>query len=187
MYSSAIPNGPRTQCVGEATESSSTTEGATMAPETTKLRITIGNFSVSYEGSDHRLEDGLAKLVKEISSVALDVKPMISNEPEIVESPSISDQSTSSTSADPLNVFLRKQNPTTDVQKFLLTAVWVGLKNNKKTITIKDVTSALRDHTQSKLSNPSECLRSNIKKGNCVKEGTGQFYVTETGRESLSQ
>lgn len=157
-----------------------------MAPEATKLRLTIGNFSVFYEGPDSRLEDGLAVLVKEIASVALEAGSMISSDPKAVESPALSDQSIRQTPVDPLSVFLRQQSASTQIKRFLTTAVWVGLKNGQQTITIADVTSALRDNQQPRLSNPSECLNSNIKHGYCERVGKGRFHVTQTGRQSLN-
>ncbi len=80
--------------------------------------------------------------------------------------------------------FLKDKNATTNqVEKFLVTSIWLVSKG-KSQIQTSDVTKALKDNAQSKLSNPSVCLNKNISKGFCEKVGN-EFFVTQEGRESL--
>jgi hypothetical protein len=69
------------------------------------------------------------------------------------------------------------------VKRFLATAHWLQLKGSKNLKT-GDVSKALKDHHQSKLTNASDCLNQNVTKGFCEKDGDG-FYVTPDGLDSL--
>lgn len=69
------------------------------------------------------------------------------------------------------------------VVKFLATAVWLGFKGKNRFVT-GDVTRALKDSNQARLSNPSVCLASNISKGYIEKDGKDYFVTTE-GKASL--
>jgi hypothetical protein len=69
---------------------------------------------------------------------------------------------------------------TSQVKKFLQTAVWLESKG-KQRMTTRDVTNALKDAHQSRLGNPADCLNQNVTKGYCEKDGK-EFFVTEEGR-----
>lgn len=69
------------------------------------------------------------------------------------------------------------------VKRFLATAVWLDSRGNKKPTT-GDVTKALRDNHQPRLSNPADCLNKNVSKGHCEKDGR-QFFVTPDGFKEL--
>lgn len=71
------------------------------------------------------------------------------------------------------------------VERFLATAHWLCLKG-EKSLTTADVSKALKDNQQSKLSNPSECLNKNVGKGFCEKDGNS-FYITPEGLEHIGQ
>ena len=71
------------------------------------------------------------------------------------------------------------------VERFLATAHWLSLKG-QKSLTTSDVSKALKDNHQSKLSNPSDCLNQNIGKGFCEKDGKS-FYITPEGLEHIGQ
>lgn len=71
------------------------------------------------------------------------------------------------------------------VERFLATAHWLTLKG-QKSLTTSDVSKALKDNHQSKLSNPSECLSSNVSKGFCEKDGKS-FYISPEGLEHIGQ
>ena len=83
-----------------------------------------------------------------------------------------------------LATFLREKNASTiQNKKFLATAVWLEAKGNSR-ITTSDVTKALKDNSQKRLGNASDCLNQNVKQGYCEKDGK-DFYVTQEGKESL--
>lgn len=71
------------------------------------------------------------------------------------------------------------------VERFLVTAHWLSLKG-AKSLTTTDVSKALKDNQQSKLSNPSDCLNKNVGKGFCEKDGNS-FYITPEGLEHIGQ
>jgi hypothetical protein len=71
------------------------------------------------------------------------------------------------------------------VRKFLATACWLTAKGTER-LTTGDITKALSDNRQGKLTNAAECLNNNVTKGFCEKEGK-QFYVTEEGFTSLGK
>ena len=66
--------------------------------------------------------------------------------------------------------------------KFLATAAWLHAKGSKR-LTTADVSKALDDNNQGKLTNASDSLAKNVKKGYCEKSGR-QFYVTDEGTKS---
>lgn len=83
-----------------------------------------------------------------------------------------------------LAAFLKDKNATSSqVKKFLATAVWLESKG-KLRLTTSDVTSALKDSNQKSLGNPADCLNQNVSKGYCEKDGK-EFYVTDEGKSSL--
>jgi hypothetical protein len=71
------------------------------------------------------------------------------------------------------------------VRKFLATAVWLHDSRNMDRLTTGDVTKALSANRQGKLTNPSDCLNGNVKRGFCEKDGKKQFFVTDEGRTNL--
>jgi hypothetical protein len=84
-----------------------------------------------------------------------------------------------------LAAFLKTKNATSNqVRKFLSTAIWLHDRDKKDRLTTGDVTKALADNQQSRLSNASDCLNQNVGKGLCEKDGKG-FYVTEEGRAEI--
>ena len=84
----------------------------------------------------------------------------------------------------PLGTFLQGKNATSNnVKKFLATAVWLEAKG-KKLLKTHDVTQALSDNRQGRLSNAADSLNKNVSKGNCEKKGS-EFFVTEPGKKSL--
>jgi len=83
-----------------------------------------------------------------------------------------------------LATYLSNKSATTDqTKKFLATAGWLHQKGSK-TMTTGDVTKALKDNNQSRLSNASQCLNNNVGKGFCEK-ADGSFFITPEGLKSL--
>ena len=80
--------------------------------------------------------------------------------------------------------FLREKNTSRNqTQKFLATAVWLEAKGRNRLATA-DVSRALKDSNQARLSNASASLSKNIAKGYCERDGK-EFFVTMEGKNSL--
>ena len=142
---------------------------------TTKIRIKVGGIEVDYEGPEAFLESKLQKLISELSDLAKQV-------PAEHDDSNPSGKTGSGTSAT-LVSFLKEKKVDSQTQRFLATAQWLH-QNGSERIKTGDVTAALQDHKQKKLSNPSDCLGQNVSKGYCQKVGK-EFYVTDEGRNSL--
>lgn len=83
-----------------------------------------------------------------------------------------------------LPAFLQEKNATTtQVKKFLATAVWLEARGQSR-LTSGDVTKALNSANQKRLGNPADCLNQNVGKGHCEKDGK-TFFVTDDGKNSL--
>jgi hypothetical protein len=94
------------------------------------------------------------------------------------------DESESSVASQPLPSFLQAKNSTKNqAAKFLATAVWLQ-QRGKSRLQTRDITTALRDANQARLSNASDSLRNNVKKGYCERDGK-EFFVTAEGLQSL--
>jgi len=93
------------------------------------------------------------------------------------------DTSESST-ASTLAGFLKEKSATSSqAKKFLTTAIYLH-KTGMDRITTGDVTKALKDARHTKLTNASDCLNQQVKKGFCEKDGSS-FYVTPEGESSI--
>ncbi|MBW1939435.1 MAG: hypothetical protein JRI67_11880 [Deltaproteobacteria bacterium] len=147
-----------------------------------KIEIKIGQIEFSGQGQ----QEWVAKQLDKILSKAEDLITLSTPPPE---QPSDSTQpkpmgKDTAIAGKTLPSFLSDKNATrSQVKKFLATAVWLEAKGNKR-LTTGDVTKALKDSNQSRLSNPSDCLNKNVTKGFCEKDGR-EFFVTQEGKKSL--
>jgi hypothetical protein len=147
-----------------------------------KIEIKIGQITFSGQGE----ADWVAKQLDKILAQA---------EKLIQLAPAASDDGEASSGHKPMGkdsviakktlpAFLQEKNATTtQVKKFLATAVWLEAKGQNR-LTTGDVTKALSDANQKRLGNPADCLGQNVSKGHCEKDGK-QFYVTDEGKNSL--
>ncbi len=142
---------------------------------TTKIRIKVGGIEVDYEGTEAFLDKKLHKLISDVSSLAKDAP--------IESGGSDSSGNTKSGISSNLASFLKEKKPNTEIDRFLATVQWLHEKGSEY-IKTSDVTKALRDSKQTKLSNASACLNKNVTKGYCEKKGK-EFFVTNQGRDSL--
>ena len=142
---------------------------------TTKIRLKVGNIEVDYEGSEDYLESKLYKLLDDVSTLAKQVPSENDG--------SDSNENMNSVTSSTLVSFLIEKKADNQNQRFLATAEWLHQKGSKR-IKTSDVTKALRDSNQKKLSNASDNLSQNVSKGFCEKEGK-EFFVTPEGRNSL--
>lgn len=144
---------------------------------TIKIRIKTGSIKVDYEGPEDFLDSKLPKLVSEVTTLAEQIPAGSDN--------SNSNEDTESRTPAPLASFLKEKKAASQSQtrRFLATAQWLHQKGRKR-IKTQDVTKALRESNQKRVSNASECLNRNISKGFCERDGK-EFFVTEEGRNSL--
>jgi hypothetical protein len=138
-----------------------------------KIQVSIGSIAFSGEGDEVWLEKQLDKLLKAAPELIATTTP----EPD-------KGKKSENGSAGSLAAFLAKKTATDNqIKRFLATAEWLHLKGTKRLQT-KDVSKALSDNNQKKLSNPADCLNKNVAKGHCEKDGDN-FFVTPEGRSAL--
>lgn len=150
-----------------------------------KIEIKVGSISFSGEGDGAWLSEQLDKVLAKIPELAAMTPTEIAENggnggnPPVV--PGVQHGQVSGTLAS----FLKTANASeSQTRKFLATALWLHDVEQRNRVTTNDVTGALSKHKQGKLTNASNCLAENAKRGYCVREGK-QFYVTNEGRESL--
>lgn len=150
----------------------------------TKIQFKLGAIEFSGEGEKEWLEAQLDKILEKapkLINIVPSTPPVGAGAPvgahtPIGVDPAIAQQ--------PLATFLRTKNATKNqVKKFLATAIWLESKG-KNRLNTGDITQALKDSNQVRLSNASDCLNKNINKGYCDKDGK-DFFVTEDGKNSL--
>ena len=149
-----------------------------------KLSISFGTLSFSGEGESEWLSEQLWKVVERAPSLA----ESLSAKGELdTNKAQLCGDRTAPTSGEKVSLvtFLRTKNASTNqIIKFLATAVWLH-NRGKARLTTGDITGALKDNQQNRLTNASECLNQNVGKGFCEKDGAKEFFVTEEGRLSL--
>jgi hypothetical protein len=147
-----------------------------------KIEIKVGGLTFAGEGTEDWLGEQLDKLLDKAGELAASAAPLADTaQHEAAANGASPAQVKPSTT---LAAFLgAKAKSGSQNKRFLATAEWLTHKGQTK-LTTGDITKALSDNHQTKLSNASECLNQNAKQGNCQKEGK-QFYVTPEGRASL--
>lgn len=145
-----------------------------------KIEIKIGQIEFSGEGQQEWVAEQLDKILgkaEELLAIA-----SVSQSTEQLEHKPMAKDTTNAKMT--LPSFLSAKNATKNqVKKFLATAVWLEAKG-KSRIQTSEVTKALKDSSQSRLRNLADCLKENIAKGYCEKDGK-QFFVTQEGKKSL--
>ena len=141
-----------------------------------KLSLKIGHIEFSGEGGEAWLTAQLEKFIASIPEVV-----RTTPHPGQSGSPGIADDQLGKKA---LGIYLKEKNATENQNnKFLATAIWLHAKGSTR-IKTSDVTKALRENSQSRLGNPSQCLANNVTQGYCERDGGG-FFVTEDGKASL--
>lgn len=83
-----------------------------------------------------------------------------------------------------LATYLKAKGATTNQSlRFLATAAWLA-KRGQRVLATPNVSKALKDNHQTKLTNPSDCLNKNVSQGFCEKNGK-DFHLTPEGWEKL--
>lgn len=164
-----------------------------------KIQFKLGCVDFSGEGDPqwvaHQLDKVLARAAELIESHALTfghVEEPASNDDQSIQSISetIHNDRNAETAGEHricnigLDQYIREMHASdSQVRRFLATAQWLHVRGNRRPST-RDVSRALQDHGQKKLSNPAACLSRNVKKGLCRKDDK-HFYVTAAGRAAL--
>jgi hypothetical protein len=144
----------------------------------TKLNVSVGDISFSGEGDQGWLAEQLDKVLKAAPQIAK-ARPV----PDDVV-PKKGEEHRSGGFTTTLAAYIReKQGETNQVERFLITADWLRRTGSPKLSTV-GVSQALKDKHQKKLSNPADCLNSNVSKGYCEK-ADGGFYITPDGLKHL--
>jgi len=152
---------------------------------TAKIEFTLGSITFSGEGEETWVSAQLDKILEKAPSL-MKIVPMMQSisQPASTASGQPSPLSDATISTQTLPNFLRSKEARSGFKKFLATAIWLHAKGNPK-LSTTDINKALKDYSQSRLSNATDSLNTNVSKGYCEKDGR-QFFVTDEGREFLS-
>ena len=146
-----------------------------------KIEIRVGAFSFTGEGTEKWLSSELAKLLAKIPELVA-VAPA---EPAGDGGNPHNTRPNKPGKPGTLAAFLKTKNATSSqVKKFLATAIWLHDTTGKNRLETGDVVEALNKNSQGKLTNAGQCLINNATKGHAEKDG-GRFYVTDEGRQSF--
>lgn len=148
-----------------------------------KIQIKVGGVEFSGEGDKEWIGKQLDKILakaNELQEVHTD-ESFKGTTGSTLHSPMKPDSTIGNKT---LSTFLREKDATTNQnKKFLATAVWLEAKG-KNRLTTSDVNGAIKDNSQKRLGNASDCLNRNVNKGYCEKDGK-EFFVTQEGKDSL--
>lgn len=148
-----------------------------------KIEVSVGRVTFFGEGSEDWLAAQLEKVLEATKN-----HPSANAEEEVSDAER---QANGPPSAGPQNVgslasFLKAKDATSNqTKRFLVTAGWLA-KKGKRTLKTADVSKALKDNQQSRLSNPADALNKNVGKGFCEKNGDG-FFITPEGWTELGE
>ena len=147
-----------------------------------KVLIKVGEFEFSGEGDQEWVSKQLDKILAKVEDlINLSPPPAAEAAKDTHHKPMGAD---SEIARKTLPSFLSEKAANKNQnKKFLVTAIWLESKG-KSRLSTGDVARALKDANQNRLSNPSECLKQNISKGFCEKDGK-DFFVTSEGKASL--
>jgi hypothetical protein len=151
-----------------------------------KIEIKVGAFTFTGEGTEKWLSGELDKLLTKLPEL-IEIAPQQSGgEDAGARAGTAAEATKKNGKLGSLPNFLKDKNATTNqVKKFLATAVWLHDTTGKDRITTGDVTKALKNASQNRLTNPSDALNQNVGKGHAEKDGDSGFFVAEPGRTSL--
>lgn len=147
-----------------------------------KIEIHIGSIQFTGEGDEKWLSEQLDKLLEHAAELAS--LSTHSNNGGNGDAAAGNGESGAEDDKIPLGTMLKTSGiGNNQTKRFLVAAIWLAGRGNKKPST-RDVSKALGDNHQPKLSNPSQALNDNVKQGYCEKDGRA-FYVTPNGFASI--
>jgi hypothetical protein len=148
-----------------------------------KIQFKLGVIEFSGEGEEAWVATQLDKLIEQAPAM-LKLAPPTTGQGVVTNNADQQGEPVNVGNDVALGTYLKNKNiGGNQVNRFLATAIWLSARGNK-TPTTSDVTKALSDNHQTKLTNPADCLNQNVSKGYCEKQGK-QFYVTPDGFESI--
>lgn len=147
-----------------------------------KIEIKIGQIQFLGQGEQEWVSKQLDKILSQADKL-IQLAPSIENG-EGEERPHKPMGKDPAIAQKTLPVYLSEKSANKNqTKKFLATSIWLEAKGNGR-LKPSDITKALKDANQSRLSNPSDCLAKNVNKGHCERDGA-QFFVTDEGKKSL--
>jgi hypothetical protein len=149
-----------------------------------KIEIKVGAFSFTGEGTEKWLSGELDKLLTKLPEL-VEIAPPENNGGDDAGA-AAAKKAKKNGKLGTLPNFLKEKNATANqIKKFLATAVWLHETTGRDRITTGEVSKALKNSSQNRLTNPSDALNQNVGKGLAEKDGDNGFFVTDPGRESL--
>jgi hypothetical protein len=148
-----------------------------------KIQVKLGTIEFVGEGDETWLASQLDKLFERAPSLLKLVPVATENNGAEGSTPLVIEYGEELKNI-PLATFLKSKNVgKNQVVRFLATAIWLT-KRGSLMLTTADISRALSDNHQPKITNPSDTLNKNVGKGYCEKQGN-QFFVTPDGLASL--
>jgi hypothetical protein len=149
-----------------------------------KIQVKLGTIEFIGEGDEAWLANQLDKLFEKAPNL-LKLAPVMTGSNGFEGSVPIEIEYGEELKNTPLATFLKNKNVGgNQVVRFLATAIWLT-KRGSIMLTTADISKALRENHQPKITNPSDTLNKNVGKGFCEKQGS-QFFVTPDGLASLN-
>lgn len=153
-----------------------------------KIEIKIGEIKFSGEGEQEWLSKQLDKILEK-SEDLIKLAPAVANsknQNHTIEHQVADFSNSSEISSQSLVSFLKSKNVTVaQVDKFLDTSIWLEAKEKKTRLKTSDISSALKNASQTKLNNPSDTLNQNVGKGFFEKDGK-EYFVTQEGKDHMN-
>jgi len=154
-----------------------------------KIEIKVGPVSFNAEGTQVWLAQQLDKVLAKIPEIPLTTEGSAgdASDKTFATPTSAAPQKQTGKVIATLAAFIKEKKATgNQARKFLATATWLHDTKGMNRVATADVTKALSEHNQGKLTNAAQCLINNAKSGGVVREGK-QFYVTDEGRAELDK
>jgi hypothetical protein len=164
-----------------------------------KIELTLGSFRFSCEGEKEWVEVQLERILDRAPSLlSLGDEVAATSAGEEVEEVAAEEarpvarrgrkprevKAKKPVSSDPLVAYLKeKKADNNQVRKFLATAVYLHSQGTQKFSTPM-ISKKLKAAGVPKLSNASDCLNKNVKKGFCIKEDK-EFVLTNEGIQAI--
>ena len=147
-----------------------------------KIEVKVGEVSFVGEGTEPWLTSQLEKVIKHLPDL-VKITPPPSHPPAVGDVRHHPPKPAGPKGT--LAQFIAAHGKGSQTRKFLATSVYLDPDVNKR-LTTRDVSDALKNARQGKLTNPAQSLNDNVKQGFCEKDGK-QFYVTDDGRAEVNK
>jgi hypothetical protein len=143
-----------------------------------KIDIKVGEVSFSGEGDGKWVSEQFDKMLKHLPD-------LVAVAPAQTEADASRKGPSAGKARGTLSSFLTSTNSKINqTRRFLATALWLQ-NGGKGHLSTTEVSTALSDNHQNRLTNPSQCLADNVKQGFCEKDGKKEFYVTDDGKVEI--